>query len=110
MLYPRLFKTEDFDIEGSWNGANEHAMIGANQALSFIVFNRDQEYFSSTFPNLRIVQNLPVPFGFRYILTGGLNFRRLAPGFIFKIIRNLRGSLGYSNFLPSTGLLLLKNA
>jgi SAM-dependent methyltransferase len=88
-LYPRLFKTEDFDMEGSWKGTNFHAMIGANQALSYIVFVRDREYFESTFPELRIVEKLPVYFGFRYILTGGLNFRKIAPGFIFSLVRKL---------------------
>lgn len=88
-LYPRLFKTEDFDTNGSWDGANQHAMIGANQALSYIVFERDLHYFNSMFPNLSIVQKLPVHFGLRYILTGGLNFRKLAPSFMFEIIRKL---------------------
>jgi len=89
LLYPRLFKTEDFDMKGAWDGANQHAMIGANQALSYIVFIRDQQYFNTMFPELRIVQKLPVSFGLRYILTGGLNFHKLAPSFIFKIIRKL---------------------
>lgn len=87
--YPRLFKTEGYDSNGSWEGASQHAMIGANQALSYIVFLRDRKYFNSVFPNLTIVEKLPVNFGLRYILTGGLNFRKLAPSFIFKIIRKL---------------------
>jgi hypothetical protein len=76
-------------MKGAWDGANQHAMIGANQALSFIVFVRDRQYFDSMFPDLSIVQKLPVCFGLRYILTGGLNFRKLAPSFVFKIIRKL---------------------
>ena len=64
-------------------------MIGANQALSYIVFVRDRQYFNSMFPNLSIVQKLSVSFGLRYILTGSLNFRKLAPSFIFKVIRKL---------------------
>ncbi len=88
-LYPKLFKTEGFDMKGDWNGADTHAMIGANQALSYIVFVRDRQYFETNFPNLRIVQELPVSFGLRYILTGGLNFRKLAPSVVFRIIRKL---------------------
>jgi SAM-dependent methyltransferase len=88
-LYPRLFKTESYDLNGCWEDASQHAMNGANQALSYVVFVRDCQYFNSMFPDLSIIQKLPVSFGLRYILTGGLNFRKLAPRFIFKILRKL---------------------
>jgi SAM-dependent methyltransferase len=88
-LYTRLFKTEDFDVNGNWNSDNSHAMIGANQALSYIVFRRDREVFNTKFPQLVVVADFPVVFGLRYILTGGVNFKRIAPGWIFRAIRGL---------------------
>ena len=107
-LYPRLFKSEDFDTGGSWKGPNQHAMIGANQALSYIVFERDRAYFDSTFPELRIIEKLPVCFDSRYILTGGLNFRKTAPGFIFSKSENWKIPPGCSIFSPFAGLLCRK--
>ena len=88
-LYMRLFKTEDFDMNGSWKSDSAHAMIGANQALSYIVFRRDREVFAATFPGLAIVDYSPVLFGLRYILTGGVNFKKIAPGWIFSVVRRL---------------------
>lgn len=88
-LYKRLFKTEDFDMNGNWNSDSTHAMIGANQALSYIVFRRDHEVFSETFRDLSIVDYFPVVFGLRYVLTGGVNFRKIAPGWIFSFVRRL---------------------
>jgi SAM-dependent methyltransferase len=86
-LYMRLFKTEDFDMNGSWISDSTHAMIGANQALSYIVFRRDREVFATTFPELAIVGCSPVVFGLRYILTGGVNFKKIAPSWIFSVVR-----------------------
>lgn len=88
-LYMRLFKTEDFDVNGNWSSDNSHAMIGANQALSYIVFQRDREVFVANFPDLAVVADFPVVFGLRYILTGGVNFKKIAPGWIFSIVKGL---------------------
>lgn len=84
LLYPNLFKTEGFDKEGNWNDASGHAMIGANQALSYVVFERDLDLFVREFSNLGILHTQPLKQGFRYLLSGGLNFSRIAPKFVFR--------------------------
>jgi SAM-dependent methyltransferase len=88
-LYPRLFTTETFQKNGTWTDASDHAMIGANQALSYIVFKRDIEIFSDSNPNLRIVTTRPLNSGMRYLLTGGLNFKQLVPNFCLEFIRTI---------------------
>jgi SAM-dependent methyltransferase len=91
-LYRILFRSESFDKNGSWNDASEHAMIGANQALSYIVFKRDRKRYDSMNPNLKIVKNFPVSSGLRYLLTGGLNFRRISPRWLFPLIKKCEGN------------------
>jgi len=93
VLYRKLFATECFEINGSWNDASPHAMIGANQALSYIVFVRDREIFERENPMLKIVETLPLRSGFRYLLTGGLNFRRIAPKWSFPTVAKLEKCL-----------------
>jgi SAM-dependent methyltransferase len=95
-LYPKLFKTETFDRNGSWKDASDHAMIGANQALTYIVFRRDLDYFKSRNPNLKMIFHEPLNSGLRYLLTGGLNFRQLAPRPVLSALRLLE----YKGFMP----------
>ena len=54
-------------------------MTGANQALSYIVFNRDKARFQKLFPQLEIIYHAPLTNQIRYLLSGGLNFRQLVP-------------------------------
>ena len=89
LIYPRLFVTENYNKAGSWNDASDHAMIGANQALTHIVFKRDLQLFLDSNPGLRLVDARPLRSGFRYLLTGGLNFRQLLPKSLLDIIRAL---------------------
>jgi hypothetical protein len=56
-------------------------MEGANQALSYIVFERDRERFERLFPDLEIVEQSWIANYPRYLLSGGLNFRQLLPTF-----------------------------
>lgn len=54
-------------------------MNGANQALSFIVFFRDQELYQKKYPNLKVVHQELAGNYLKYLLSGGLNFRQLLP-------------------------------
>lgn len=79
-LYPRLFRTEGYDKQfPSWNVPATGPMNGANQALSYIVFERDRAQFERKFPRLKIVRQAPCGNYLKYLLSGGLNFRQLAP-------------------------------
>ncbi len=97
-LYKRLFATESFDMHGTWRDASEHAMIGANQALTYIVFVRDQALFKEENPKLKVIETRPLRSGLRYLLTGGLNFRRIAPLGLFPFIAKIENRLDLLKF------------
>ncbi len=87
MIYPRLFQTEGFDQKGAWVTEMTGPMTGANQALSYCVFVRDRLMFRNLNPNLSVIHSQALPEGLRYLLSGGLNFRRIAPRWLFSILR-----------------------
>jgi SAM-dependent methyltransferase len=81
-LYKNLFASEDFDPEQKeWNARARALgpMRGANQALSYVVFARDRKIFERRYPDLEIVAERPLDSYLRYLASGGLNFRPLAP-------------------------------
>jgi SAM-dependent methyltransferase len=81
-LYPRLFTTERYDPnQANWTapGSDMGTMTGANQALTYVVFVRGRERLAETHPGLELVGTLPITNYPRYLLSGGLNFRQLAP-------------------------------
>lgn len=86
-LFKRLFNTEGFDKNyGSWETSSTGPMNGANQALSYIVFERDRTLFEEKFPNLEIAHQERCSNYLKYLLSGGLNFRQLAPDWTGPII------------------------
>jgi SAM-dependent methyltransferase len=79
-FYARLFETEDFDpMQETWEDAGRSIMHGANQALSYIVFERDRALFEQHCPTLEVIVREPLTNWPRYLLSGGLNFRQLVP-------------------------------
>jgi SAM-dependent methyltransferase len=84
LLFPIMHKSEYFDPNASWSNSSRGSMENANQALSYIYFNRDFELFKDRFPQFEILEkSLLIPFGLRYIASGGLNFKQLLPTFLF---------------------------
>ncbi|MDB5894052.1 MAG: methyltransferase [Rhodoferax sp.] len=82
-LFKRLFRTEGFDKDAlEWRTPVTGPMNGANQALSYIVFERDRAEFQRRHPLLEIVHQAPVGNYMKYLLSGGLNFRQLLPDFM----------------------------
>ena len=95
-FYSRVFDTEHFDkTQASWDDPGESmgAMRGANQALSYIVFERDRREFENRFPHLEIVTHRPLRNYLRYLLSGGLNFRQLTPSIASPLIKLAEFSL-----------------
>lgn len=93
ILYKRLFSTEGFDKNyPSWEVPVSGPMKGANQALSYVVFNRDKAIFDREFPLLEVVCQSPLPGALNYLLSGGLNFRQLLPSAIVPLLRILNFS------------------
>ena len=87
-VYTR-FHHEGFDPRGPWStGAGP--LSQANGALPWIIFVRDRQIFERRFPLLRVVRlrnHTPL----RYLLSGGLSFRTLAPAFAYQPVRVLEG-------------------
>lgn len=93
-LYKRLFASEDFDKSmPGWKSQATGPMHGANQALSYVVFERDRALFERELPKLELVETFPLGNYLRYLLSGGLNFRQLVPSFTEPALRALESAL-----------------
>ena len=80
LLYPRLFTTETYDKHAAgWETPLGGPMSGANQALSYLVFDRDLARFQAEHPTLEVVHRDVLANWPRYLLSGGLNFRPIFP-------------------------------
>ncbi len=88
-IYRRLFAVEGYDQGAKdWGYVRrEQDQLIPNQALTYLVFFRDQEDFQRQFPQLKIVEKRIVPNFVRYLLSGGLNFRQLVPNFMVSFLR-----------------------
>jgi SAM-dependent methyltransferase len=101
-LYPRLFASEGYDKRAAtWDADVAGPMSGANQALSYLVFDRDLARFEREHPRLEVVHRDVLPSWIRYLASGGLNFRPLVPAFaspwlrgLERLLSPLRGMLG----------------
>lgn len=79
---------EPFDVNGDWRIAESGPMSGSNQALPYIVFERDRKRFEQEFPHLfinKIEYQMPI----RYILSGGVSKIQMVPSFSFGFFRVL---------------------
>ena len=64
-----------------WSFPPGHTMLDSNQALTWIVFQRDRARFEARFPNLRIERREFLPW-FSYLMSGGVNLRSFFPRFM----------------------------
>lgn len=79
-LYPKLFTSEVYDKNTKdWESPVSGPMSGANQALSYLVFDRDFSRFEKDNPELEVVYRDVLDNWLRYLLSGGLNFKALFP-------------------------------
>ena len=79
-VYTR-FHHEPFCPEAEdWSFPSSGPLSGANGAIPWIVFVRDQQIFESEFPHLVVDQVRPF-LPFRYLVSGGVAMRSLMPGF-----------------------------
>jgi len=82
------FHHEPFDMRTGWEAAcsGQGPLSQGNGALPWIIFTRDRKIFEKEFPSLRIVRtrnHTPL----RYLLSGGLTLRQLAPSFTYPAIK-----------------------
>lgn len=91
LVYPTLFSSEGFD-KSLRLGERLFGLDGAaipNQAMSFKYFEAGVDVDFPHCPNLTIVHQAPLASGLRYLLSGALNFRRVAPLWMLTILRHL---------------------
>jgi len=87
-VLPRLHH-EPFQMEGDLVSPPENQPLsGANQAIPWIVFERDKKYFADKFLNLKL-QKLKLMMPFRYLISGGFSSRLHAPGWTFNFAKLL---------------------
>lgn len=72
----------------TWEFPSTGPLSGANGALPWILFHRDHETFRREFPTLRVISIEPT-MPFRYLLSGGVSLRALAPAWSFTLFRAL---------------------
>ena len=102
-FYKWLHATEIYDkSDPHWGSITRGAMRNANQALSYIVFQRDRKRFNTLFPDLEIVYEKPESNYLRYFFSGGLNYRSLLPNFFIGPLKLLEKAL--TPILPWTAL------
>jgi SAM-dependent methyltransferase len=75
-----------------WTFPSSGPLSGANEALPWIVFERDRAKFGREFPLLRIEKVQPF-LPFRYIVSGGVGMRSLMPGFTYDAWVRLENAL-----------------
>jgi SAM-dependent methyltransferase len=80
------FHHEPFDPDGDWKIPASGPLSGANGALPWIVFKRDISIFEANFPNLKLLEfQYHTPF--RYLVSGGVSFKQLAPDFTYSFFK-----------------------
>jgi SAM-dependent methyltransferase len=103
-LFRRLHASETFESDApSWESAEPIGPFSsANQALAYIVFERDKAEFEAAFPELELVAVQPHTH-LRYLLSGGVNFRQLVPSAADPVLVALERALA-----PLNGALALQ--
>ena len=90
LIYPN-FHHEPFEPQATdWGFSSTGPLSGSNQALPWIVFERDKEKFKRDFPLLQILLVQPM-MPFRYLLSGGVSMRSFMPGWSYGFWRWLEG-------------------
>jgi SAM-dependent methyltransferase len=71
-----------------WSFAQTDSMMDSNQALSWMVFDRDRARFEQQYPGLKVETPAFLPW-LAYLLSGGVTMRHLVPGFMNGPIRGM---------------------
>jgi SAM-dependent methyltransferase len=82
----RRIHPEPYDEKTAlWSFPEGHNMLDSNQALTWIVFDRDRRRFEREFPALKLEQRRFLPW-FGYLMSGGVNLRAFFPGFLTSVV------------------------
>lgn len=80
IVYTRLHHEPFEPNSAEWEFPPRGPLSGANNAMPWIVFERDQTKFEAEFPELSVEKIRPF-MPFRYLISGGVTMRNLMPGF-----------------------------
>jgi SAM-dependent methyltransferase len=93
---------EPFDPQATtWSVAAGRPLSAANGALPWIVFERDRGQFEREFQALQVVSIRPI-MPLRYLLSGGVSMRPLAPAWTFPVWRWIDDRL--ARLLPGSAM------
>lgn len=92
LLFPNMHKSETYDRTENLTNIYSSSKIINNQAISEILFLRNYDEFKFRYPELELIHYEKLNFGLRYILSGGLNFKQIAPDFFFTILKKLENN------------------
>jgi SAM-dependent methyltransferase len=103
------FHSEPFDPEArDWSPTPGGPLTGGNGALPWIVFHRDRTAFETDFPDWEVAEIRPM-MPFRYLLSGGVSMRQLAPSWAFPPLAALESVLQpFANRLAMFALIVLR--
>lgn len=76
------FHFEPFETKAGWQLTGSGPLSDSNQALPWIIFERDRKIFDDSFPHLR-VDKIKYHTPFRYLLSGGVSRKTIAPAWSF---------------------------
>ena len=92
LIYGNLHH-EPFDPAAlEWKFSSNGPLSSANGALPWIIFERDRARFQREFPCWKI-QSIELQMPFRYLVSGGVSMRSLAPGWTFGLWRGTETAL-----------------
>ncbi|MFT5435144.1 MAG: SAM-dependent methyltransferase [Myxococcota bacterium] len=97
LIYTHLHHEPFDDTFTEWRLAEGGPMTASNQALPWIVFERDRDQFERDYPELEITMVRPHTMAL-YLLSGGLSMRELVPGGLFDLLHR-----GEAALLPALG-------
>ncbi len=82
LIFGRLHHEVFDSTVKNWEFLSSGPLSGANQALPWIILERDAENFQQEFPQWKLVKIEPI-MPFLYLLSGGIATRNLMPGWSF---------------------------
>ena len=105
IVYTRLHHEPFEPNSAEWTFPPQGPLSGANNAMPWIVFERDRAKFEAEFPELSVKTIRPF-MPFRYLVSGGVTMRNLMPGFthgawlgLENLLKNQMSRLGLFAFV-----------
>jgi len=95
-VYTHLHHESTIPTSPEWHFESSGPLSGANQALPWIIFERDRPIFERKFSSLEILEIQPM-MPLRYLLSGGFTTLLGAPGWMYPLFK------GLDNIFPRAG-------